>query len=70
MRSDGTKIIQDPEKNYFRKAVQSLANPGIFGKSYWTLINALVNKAKIPIIPALLENELFVTDSTRESTDI
>ena len=54
-------------KNYLRKAGQSLANPGTSGKTYWTLINTLLNKAKIPIIPPLLENGLFVTDFTEKA---
>ena len=29
---------------------------------YWTLINKILNRAKIPIIPPLLENNKFVMD--------
>ena len=34
---------------------------------YWALINAVLNKAKVPIIPPLLENVLFVTDFTEKA---
>ena len=67
MICEGAKIIEDAKKNYLRKAGQSLANPGTSGKTYWTLINTLLNKAKIPIIPPLLENGLFVTDFTEKA---
>ena len=61
------KIIEDAKKHYLRKAGQSLANPGTSGKTYWTLISTLHNKAKIPIIPPLLENGLFVTNFTEKA---
>ena len=64
---EGAKMIEDAQKNYLRKAGQSLANPGTSGKTYWSLINTLLNKAKIPIIPTLLENGLLVTDFTEKA---
>ena len=36
-------------------------------KTHWYLINIVLNKAKIPIIPPLLENGLFVTDLTQKA---
>ena len=39
-----------------------MANPGTSSKTYWTLINTVLNKIKIPMIPPILENGLFVTD--------
>ena len=36
-------------------------------KTYWSLINTLLNKAKIPIIPPLLENGLFIMDFTEKA---
>ena len=67
MISEGAKMIEDAKKHYLRKAWQSLANSGTSGKTYWTLINTLLNKAKIPIIPSLLENGLFVADFTEKA---
>ena len=37
------------------------------GKTYWTLINTVMNKAKIPMTPSLLENGLFVTEFTEKA---
>ena len=31
-------------------------------KSYWKILNRLLNKNKIPVIPPLLENNKFVTN--------
>ena len=67
MVSDGSKLIKDAKGNYFLRAGQTLADPGTSSKTYWTLINTVLNKVKIPIIPPLLENGLFVTDFTEKA---
>ena len=67
MVSDGSKLIEDAKRNYFLKVGQTLANPETSSKTYWTLINTVLNKVKIPIIPPLLENGLFVTDFTEKA---
>ena len=67
MVSDGSKLIEDAKRNYFLKVGQTLANPVTSSKTYWTLINTVLNKVKIPIIPPLLENGLFVTDFTEKA---
>ena len=67
MVSEGSKLIEDAKRNYFLKAGQTLANPRTSSKTYWTLINTVLNKVKIPIIPPLLENGLFVTDFTEKA---
>ena len=67
MTSDGAKMIQDAKQNYLSKTGQTLANPGTSRKTYWSLINTLLNKAKIPIIPFLLENGLSITDFTEKA---
>ena len=67
MISDGAKLIEDAKSNYLRKTGESLANPGTSSKTYWSLINTVLNKAKVPIIPPLLENGLFITDFTEKA---
>ena len=64
---EGAKLIEDAKRNYLRKTGQDLANPGTSSKTYWTLINTILNKAKIPIIPPLLENGIFITDFTEKA---
>ena len=56
MISEGAKLIEDAKRTYLRKTGQTLANPETSRKTYRTLINTVLNKAKIPIIPPLLEN--------------
>ena len=60
-------MIDDAKQNYLQKIGHTLANPGTSRQSYWTLINTVLNKAKIPIIPPLLENGLFITDFTEKA---
>ena len=67
MVSEGSRLIEDAKRNYFLKAGKTLANPGTSSKTYWTLINTVLNKAKVPIIPPLLENGIFVTDFTEKA---
>ena len=67
MTSDGANTIEDAKQNYLHKTGQTLANPGTSRKTYWSLINTLLNKAKIPIIPPLLENGLLITDFTEKA---
>ena len=67
MISEGSRMIEDPKRKYFPKAGRTLATPGTSSKTYWALSNTVLNKAKIPIIPLLLENGLFVTDFTEKA---
>ncbi|XP_065068202.1 uncharacterized protein LOC135693597 [Rhopilema esculentum] len=64
MISEGSKLIEDAKRNFFLRAGNTLANPGTSSKTNWSLINTVLNKAKIPIIPPLLENGFFITDFT------
>ena len=44
------------------KVGRTLSNPSTGSKLYWSLVNKMLNKAKIPEIPPLLENDVFVLD--------
>ena len=67
MISEGSKLIEDTKRNYVLKTRSTLASPGISNKTYWSLITTVLNKAKIPIKPSLLENGFFVTDFTEKA---
>ena len=67
MITEGRRLIEDAKRNFFLKAGNTLANRGTSNRTYWSLINTILNKAKIPIIPPLLENVLFVTDFTEKA---
>ena len=67
MITEGSRLMEDAKRNYFLKAGNTLANPGTSNRTYWSLINTVLNKAKIPMIPPLLENGPFVTDFTEKA---
>ena len=46
--------------NTLSSELRALSNPETGRKLYWALINIILNKAQIPIIPPLLENDVFV----------
>ena len=60
-------LIQDAKDRYFKKIGAKLSSPETGIKTYWSLINKLLNKARIPIIPPLLENDIFVLDFTEKA---
>ena len=62
MVSQCSKLIEDAKNNYFAKIGGKLSDHTTGIKSYWSLINKVLNKAKIPLIPPLLENDKFVLD--------
>ena len=49
----GCKLIENAKHNYFMKIGKTLSNADTGQKPYWT---------KIPVIPPLLENYIFVLD--------
>ena len=64
MISQGSTLIEDAKQRYFTKIGRTLSNPTTGRKSYWALINKILNKAKVPVTPPLLENDIFVLDFT------
>ena len=61
------RLIEEAKRNYFVKAGKTLASPVTSSKTYWTLISTVLKKVKIPMIPPLLENGLFVMDLTEKA---
>jgi len=68
MRSQGSILIKDAKDRYFKKIGAKLSRPDNGIKTYWSLINNILNKAKIPIIPPLLENDAFLYSSNYSSS--
>ena len=54
--------VEDAKQKYFAKIGRTLLNPSTGSKLYWSLVNKMLNKAKIPEIPPLIENGVFVLD--------
>ena len=62
MIANGAKLIEDVKEKYITKIGRTLSKPETGKKLCWSLINKILNKAKIPIIPPLIENDKFVLD--------
>ena len=67
MVDNGRRMIQEAKRNYFLKVGMTLANPETSKKTYWSLLNNVLHKARIPNIPPLLNNNSFLTDFTEEA---
>ena len=62
MIARGSKLVEDAKtKNFFNIGRKS-SDPSTGTKKYWSLVNKTLNKAKIPEIPLLLEEDIFVLD--------
>ena len=60
--TEGSKLVEYAKQKYFAKIGRTLSNPSTGRKLYWSLVKKMFNKAKIPEIPPLLENNVFVLD--------
>ena len=55
-------LISSSKKEYFNKLSIKLSNPHIGPKTYWSILNGILGKVKIPAIPPLNVNNCFETD--------
>ena len=62
MIAQGSKLVEDAKHKHFTNVGRTLSDPSTGTKKYWCLINKILNKARIPKIPPLLENDIFVLD--------
>ena len=59
-------MIENAKKSYLLNVGKSLAQK-TSTRAYWSLINKVLNKNKVPSIPPLLENGIFVTDFSEKA---
>ena len=62
MIAEGSRLIEEAKHAYFAKVGRKLSDPSTGTKMYWSLVNKILNKAKIPEIPPLLKNDIFILD--------
>ena len=56
-------LISHTKALYYEKLAKKLNNPLLQAKTYWSILKTFYNEKKIPIIPPLLINDNFVTDT-------
>ena len=62
-----SNLIADAKSSYFSSLGIRLNDPSTGPKTYWSILKRLMNKVKIPSVPPLLVNNLFVTDFTEKA---
>ena len=58
-REECNLAIQNAKENYLKKLGNELADPNTCQKSYWKIINRVMNRCKAPKIPPLLVNNVL-----------
>ena len=59
-RKECQEAIENAKLTYLANMGKKLNNPNASQKSYWKIINKVMNKCKTPKIPTLLVNNTFV----------
>ena len=57
-----SNAISFSKAKYHERLAIKLNDPKTAPKTYWSILKTFVNGSKIPLIPALLVNNKFVTD--------
>ena len=68
-REDCESRIQIAKSNYLNKLGNRLIDPNTSQKSYWKIINRVMNKCKAPKIPPLLVNNKYIINC-KEKADM
>ena len=55
--------IKEAKSNYFSRLGESLNDPAITPKKYWSILHSFLYKRKIPKIPPIRHNNTFLTDT-------
>ena len=61
LRNETNRLIVNAKDDYFYNLGQKLSDPSLGPKSYWTVLNKILNKKKYTNIPPLLINDIFVS---------
>ena len=55
-------LISKSKQNFYSRVASKLTNVQRNSKTYWSLLNRFLNNRKIPLIPPLFHENIFVTD--------
>ena len=67
--SCGNPEIQKSKTKYLENLGDKLANQDTCQKTYWKIINRVMNKYKSPKIPPLLINNIFVLNAKEKANE-
>ena len=61
-------VIKASKERYLKNMGAKLNDPLTTSKAYWSILKRFLNKVKIPLIPPILVNDVFITDFKDKST--
>ena len=61
-RNECNLAIQNAKIDYLTKMANELADPTTSQRSYWKIINRVMNKCRAPKIPPILVNNKFIVN--------
>ena len=67
-RIEDQQAVEDAKTSYLRNLGDKLHNQHSNGKSYWKIINKVLNRSKAPKIPPLLVDNKFILDCKKKAT--
>ena len=56
-------LISQTKTLYYENLAKKLNNPLLQAKTYWSILKTFYNDKKIPLIPPLLMDDTFITDT-------
>ena len=62
LRNETDNLISKSKKEYYQYINRKLNHPSTGSKTYWSIMKTFFNGKKVPVIPPLLFNCVFVTD--------
>ena len=66
-RKECQVAVESAKKTYLSNLGNKLNDPNTSQKSYWKIINRVMNKCRAPKIPPLLENNVFILDCKKKA---
>ena len=60
-------LIKERKQNYYQKLSNSLNDPQILPKKYWSILHRFLNIRKSPTIPPIRHNDKMVTDISEKA---
>ena len=61
--------IELSKQEYYHKLSIQLNNPFTSRKKYWTLLKTLINGKKVPVIPPLLVNNIYISNINEKANE-
>ena len=62
LRNETNRLTVNAKDDYFYNLGQTLSDPSLGPKSYWTVLNKILNKKKYTNIPPILINDIFLSN--------